>query len=75
MVHPYGVFHIPVDGFGQAFLELQRRLPAQFFFQLGAVDGVTLIVPGAVFNERNQFFRAAFRTTQLFVHRIAEVRH
>ena len=46
--HPLAVIEGPTDGFFNALLELERGLPAELVLELGGVDGVAQVMPGAV---------------------------
>ena len=50
---------IPIDGLANSVAKIDLRLPAQFAFRLAAVDGVTQIVPGPVFDVFDQRLRLA----------------
>ena len=54
------IVEVPTDGALNAFLKLQARFPTQLALQLGAVDGVAQVVPGAVGHIGNQVERIAF---------------
>ena len=49
--HPFGMIEIPGDGFEDAALKGLLRLPAQITLDLARIDGITAIVPGAVFHK------------------------
>ena len=48
VVHPFLVVEVPADGALDAFLELERGLPAELALQLAAVYGVAHVVAEAV---------------------------
>ena len=56
IVNPIWVADVPADGFGEAFFKGHFALPAELGFVFGAVDGVTLVVAGAVFYVGDCFF-------------------
>ena len=64
VVHPFLVVEVPADGFFDAFLELERRFPTKFFLELGGVDGVALVVAGAVGNVGDEVHVLAFLTAE-----------
>ena len=45
---PRLVMQVPVDGVGQTLFELAPRLPFQFAFREGGIDGVTAVMAEAV---------------------------
>src|SRR5438105_15075711 len=58
MGHPIGVLHVPADGFAKTLLKGDNGMPAELALDLGAVDGITAVVPKAVPDVTNQ--RAGF---------------
>ena len=48
ILRPSFVVQVPTDGPLDAFFKLQRRLPAKFLLEFGAVNGITHIVAGTV---------------------------
>ncbi len=44
VVEPFLVVEVPAHSLFDAFLELQRRFPAEFLLELGGVDGVAGVV-------------------------------
>ena len=64
VVEPFLVVEVPAHSLLDAFLELQRRLPAQFLLELGGVDGVAGVVTQAVRHVGDEVHVLAFRTAQ-----------
>jgi len=64
VVQPGLVVEVPADGLLDAFLELQRRFPAQFALELGAVDGVAEVVAGAIRHIGDEVVVGTLRTAQ-----------
>ena len=48
MVHPFLIVEVPAYGLLDTLFELERGFPAQFFLELGRVDGVAFVVSGTV---------------------------
>ena len=63
------VVEIPADGLFDAFLELERRLPAELALKLARIDRVAEIVAGAVGDIGDQMVARAFGIAQQPVHR------
>ena len=61
LVAPVAVGQIPFDRAAQAGLEGDARAPAEFALDLLAVDGIALVVPGAVLDEADQALMWAIR--------------
>ena len=55
MVEPVLVVQVPIDGPCQPFFKLRGWFPAEFFLQLGRINGIPEVVPGAVGNIGDQF--------------------
>ena len=64
IVHPSLVVQVPTDGFLDAFLKLEARLPAQFLLELGGVDGVAHIVASAIGDVGNEVHVGTLGSTQ-----------
>ncbi len=70
---PFLVVQVPLNGFPQAGLEGLGRFPTQLGLDLRGVDGVTLIMPGAVVDEGDQLpVWSMTRVGAQFVQQIAE---
>src|SRR5260221_12939826 len=61
---PVGMFAVPEDGLAEPLVESHRGTPTDFFFHLGAVDGVAPIVARAVFDVADQRAWLAYRIQQ-----------
>src|SRR5579859_4413699 len=72
LFYPVLVREIPVDGFFQAFLELERGFPAQFLVELCRIDGIAEVMAGAVFYVGDEFCGLARGAAELPVHDAAE---
>ncbi len=59
MSHPGRIVEIPLHGLSHAGLETFPRRPAQFAFDLAGIDGIALVVAGAVSN-RDLLLAVAF---------------
>src|ERR1022692_1417533 len=59
VIEPGHIFAIPGDGLLQSLIETNLGPPAQFSFQLFAVDGVAQVVSLTIAHELNERFGAA----------------
>ena len=59
VLDPVGVVEIPLDGFAEAGSVVLLGRPAEFVFDLGGIDRVAQVVPGAVGDE-GDLFRVGF---------------
>ena len=64
MIHPFLVIEIPLYGFLDTLLKLERWLPTEFLLQLAGVDGVTHIVTLSIGNISNQIQVSTLRATE-----------
>ena len=64
VVKPFLVVEVPAHRLLDAFLELQRRFPAQFLLELGGVDGIAGIVAQAVRHVGDEVHVLAFGTAE-----------
>ena len=70
VVHPGLVVEVPADGALDAFLELEAGLPTQLALQLGTVDGIAQVVPGAVGHIGDEVHILPFLAPKQPVHRL-----
>ena len=75
IVQPGLVVQVPADGFLDALLELEGRLPAQLPLQLGGVDGIAKVMPGTVRHIGDEVHVFAGGAVQQPVHGIDEHLH
>ena len=75
VIHPLLVVEIPAHGLFDAFLELEGGLPAQFVLELGGVDSVAQVVPGAVGHIGDELLAGAFRVAEQAVHGLDDHLH
>jgi len=51
---PRLIVDIPLDRFGQAFLEIMARFPVQLTLTEGGIDGVTTVMPQSIRHKRDK---------------------
>ena len=68
MIHPFLVIEIPLYGFLDTLLKLERWFPAEFLLQLSRVDGVTHIVTLSVCYVGDKIHILAFLSAEQTVH-------
>ncbi len=72
VVHPGLVVKVPADGFLYALFKLEGGFPAKLALELGGVNGISQIVPGAVCDVGDKVHVCTFRAAQEPVYGVNE---
>jgi len=59
MLQPFCIFKVPVNGQAQPFFKSNGRFPSQFFIDLSGINGITPVMPRAVFYISDKLFAGA----------------